>query len=418
MTMPTVCVVGLGKVGLPLAAFLASRGMRVTGADIDPERVATVNAGRSPLTFEPGLDALLSEAVAAGRLRATGDVAAAARGVEVVVIIVPVALDEREAPDFSSFDQAVGAVASGVDQGALVLVETTVPVGVTRTRVAERLRTAGKACAVAAAPERVSSGTVIRDLQRYPKIVGGIDEASGKRAEAFYEQALGVDVIRLASAEAAELTKIAEGVYRDLNIALVNELARYADAVGVDITEVIAAANSQPYAHLHQPGVGVGGHCIPVYPYFLPSGEGGLALPALGRRINDAMAAYGAERLEGLLGTLRGSTVVILGVSFRANVKEPYRSPAFALREEIARRGGRPLAHDPFLSGEELRALGFEPCEVPCPADAVVVQAWHDAYRELDLGAFQGLRAVLDGRNVLDRARIEAAGLKYAGIGR
>lgn len=418
MSSLAVCVIGLGKVGLPLAAFLASRGMRVTGADIDPVRVATVNAGRSPLVFESGLDELLREAVASGRLRATSDVAAAARGADAIVIIVPVALDECEEPDFSSLDRTVSAVASGADDGALVLVETTVPVGVTRTRVADRLRTAGKVCAVAAAPERVSSGTVIRDLQRYPKIVGGVDEASGERAEAFYREALGVDVIRLATAEAAELTKIAEGVYRDLNIALANELARYADAVGVDIAEVIAAANSQPYAHLHQPGVGVGGHCIPVYPRFLPSGEGGLALPALGRRINDGMAAYGVARLEGLLGTLRGSTVVILGVSFRANVKEPYRSPAFALRDEIARRGGRPLAHDPFFSAEELRGLGFEPCEVPCPADALVVQAWHDAYRDLDVLAFRGLRAVLDGRNALDRRRVEAAGLKYAGIGR
>jgi nucleotide sugar dehydrogenase len=415
---PAVCVIGLGKVGLPLAACLASRGMRVIGADIDPARVAAVNEGRSPLPFEPGLEEAMREGAATGRLRATEDVTAAVREASTVIVIVPVALDEREQPDFASFDRAAGAVAAAAQDGALVLVETTVPVGVTRSRMAERLREAGKRCAVAAAPERVSSGSVLRDLRRYPKVVGGVDAASGERAERFYRDALGVDVIRLASAEAAELTKIAEGVYRDLNIALVNELARYADGVGVDITEVIAAANSQPYAHLHEPGVGVGGHCIPVYPRFLPSGEGGLALPALGRRVNDSMAAYGVARLEALLGTLRGSTVVILGVSFRANLKEPYHSPAFALRDEIARRGGRPLAHDPFFTPQELHALGFEPCEVPCPADAVAVQAWHDAYRDLDFAAFRGLRAVLDGRNALDRRRFEAAGIRYAGIGR
>ncbi len=418
MTSGAVCVIGLGKVGLPLAALLASRGLRVVGVDIDPARVAAVNEGRSPFPFEAGLDALMREGAAAGRLRATCDAAEALAGAEVVIIIVPVALDEREQPEFASFDGAVGEVVSAGWDDALVLVETTVPVGATRSRVWERLRAAGKGCAVAAAPERVSSGTALRDLRRYPKIVGGVDEASGRRAEEFYREALGVEVIRLASAEAAELTKIAEGVYRDLNIALVNELARYADAVGVDISEVIVAANSQPYSHLHQPGVGVGGHCIPVYPWFLPSGEGGLALPTMGRRINDAMAAYGVERLEALLGSLRGATVVILGVSFRANVKEAYRSPAFALRDEIARRGGRPLAHDPYFTPDELRALGFEPCAVPCPADAVVVQAWHDAYRDLDFAAFAGLRAVLDGRNALDRSRIEAAGLRYAGIGR
>lgn len=418
MTPPAVCVMGLGKVGLPLAALMASRGLRVTGVDVDPARVAAVNEGRSPFPFETGLDDLLGEGVASGRLRATVDAAQAVAEAEVVIVIVPVALDEHERPEFASFDRAVEALVSGARDDALVLVETTVPVGVTRSRVWERLRAAGKRCAVAAAPERVSSGTVLRDLRRYPKIVGGVDEASGRRAEAFYREALDVDVICLVSAEAAELTKIAEGVYRDLNIALVNELARYADAIGVDLGEVITAANSQPYAHLHQPGVGVGGHCIPVYPRFLPAGEGGLTLPAIGRRINDAMAAYGVGRLEGLLGSLRGTTVAILGVSFRANVKEAYRSPAFALRDEIARRGGRPIAHDPYFTPDELRSLGFEPCDVPCAADAVVVQAWHDAYRHLDFTAFPGLRAVLDGRNALDRGPIEAAGLRYAGIGR
>lgn len=416
-----VCIVGLGKVGLPLAAFLASRGLRVIGADVDPERVASVNEGRSPFAFEPGLEELTRQGVAAGLLRAVSDTSAAAREAEVIVLIVPLTLDDAGRPDFTVLDQTVGALAASAPDGALVLVETTVPVGTTRSRVAGRLRAAGRRCDVASAPERVSSGTVLRDLRRYPKIVGGVDPPSGERAEAFYRQALGADVLRLASAEAAELTKIAEGVYRDLNIALANELARYADAVGVDIAEVIGAANSQPYAHLHQPGLGVGGHCIPVYPRFLPAGEGGLALPALGRQINDGMAAYGVERLEALLGgpgALRGTAVVILGVSFRADVREPYHSPAFALRDELARRGARPLAHDPFFTADELRRLGFEPCDVPCAADAVVVQAWHEPYRDLDLAAFPGIRAVLDGRNVLDRTRVEAAGIRYAGIGR
>ncbi len=414
--MSRILVVGLGKVGLPLAAFLASRGYDVEGADTDLGRAAMVNAGRSPFPFEPGLDDLIRDGVAAGRLRATGDTAAAAARADVMIIVVPVALDASGRPDFSNLDSAVEAVAEGVRDGGLVVVETTVPVGTTRERVAARVRKAGRSVLVAAAPERVSSGTLIRDLRRYPKIVGGVDAASGEQAAAFYREALGVEVKLLSSAEAAELTKIAEGVYRDLNIALANELARYADARRIDFTEVVEAANSQPYSHIHQPGLGVGGHCIPVYPHFLSADE--LKLPALGRRINDAMAAYGAERLEKIMGSLAGATVVILGVTFRGNVKETHLSPAFRLRDELARRGARVVAHDPLHSDDELRALGFQPCAVPCAAAAVVVQAWHDAYVGLDLTAFAGLRAVLDGRNAFDRRRVEAAGILYAGIGR
>lgn len=411
-----VCVVGLGKIGLPLAAQYASRGLSVIGCDIDAARVAQINTGGCPIAGEEGLEDALAVAVRDKRLRATTDTAGAVGESDVVVLIVPVGLTPDRRPDFTHLDGAVESMRAGLRPGTLVVVESTVPVGTTRGRVGAKL---GSDILLAASPERVSSGRIFRDLRSYPKVIGPIDDASWHRAEAFYSAALEAPcLLRVRDPETAEFAKLAEGIYRDVNIALADELARYADASGVDATEAFAAANSQPYSHLHQPGVGVGGHCLPVYPHFLPD-DSGLRLPSAAREINDAMAAYGVEKLERALGTLQHTTALILGLAYRPNVKEAAHSSAFALVEALRARGARPLVHDPWFSDEELRALGLEPPETfPAPVDALIVQALHDAYRDLDFAAFAGCRAVLDGRNALDPALVERAGLRYLGIGR
>jgi nucleotide sugar dehydrogenase len=419
-----VCVVGLGKVGLPLAVQYASRGLSVIGCDLDAAKVEQINAGGCPLVGEDGLEESLQAALREGRLRATVDTAAAVAESEVVVIIVPVGLTDERRPDFSHLDAAVEAVGAGLRPGTLVVVESTVPVGTTRGRVGAALtaggRRLGRDVLLAASPERVSVGRIFQDLRTYPKIIGALDDASWARAEAFYRAALEAPcLLRVREPETAEFAKLAEGVYRDVNIALADELARYADSLGIDVTEAIAAANSQPYAHLHQPGVGVGGHCLPAYPYFL-SPEASLRLPAAARTINDAMARYGVEKLERALGSLRGARVLILGLAYRPNVKEAAHSSALLLAEALRERGARPLVHDPWFSDDEVRALGLEPPDSfpPPHVDALIVQALHDAYRDLDLRSFAGCRAVLDGRNALDRSAVERAGMRYLGIGR
>jgi nucleotide sugar dehydrogenase len=413
--------VGLGKIGIPLAVQFASKGAAVVGYDINPARVDEINSKRDPLRGEPGMDAI-ADLVSSGKLRATVDARDAVASADAVVLIVPVDIDEAHAPDFSALDAGVDAIAPHLKRDALVIVETTVPVGTTRQRVVGRISSvtgmrAGNDFALAFSPERVSSGRVLRDLATYPKIVGGIDERSTERAVAFYRAMLDADVTSVRDAETAEFSKLIETTYRDVNIALANEFARLADALGVDARQAIDAANSQPYSHIHDPGVGVGGHCIPVYPYFLV-GEG-TALIEAARRINDGMAAYGAQRLADALGTLAGATVVVLGLSYRANVKESRHSSAFGLVDALSSRGARVYLHDPLYSDDEIRAYGLAPAPSwPVACDALVVQAWHAEYSALDFGGFAGLRAVLDGRGVLDPQSIAGAGAAYVGIGR
>jgi nucleotide sugar dehydrogenase len=421
-----IAVVGLGHIGLPLAVQYAGRGHEVIGCDVDARIVDAINRGTSPHDDEPALVERVPALVADGRLRATTDDAEGARQAQVVVVIVPVVVDVAREIDFRPIDAATRDIARGLQPGALVVYETTLPVGTTRDRFGPMLEagsglTQDRDLFLAFSPERVLVGRVLLDLRRYPKIVGGTSEESTRRAVEFYRAVLdeGTEVRPVANAETAEMTKLAETTYRDVNIALANEYARYAAKRGIDVLEVIEAANSQPYSHIHAPGVGVGGHCIPVYPHFLFNAEPDLRLPPLARAINEEMGRWTVDLVRERLGPLTGVAVLVLGVAYRADVREDAFSSAFRLRDELREAGATVFGHDPYFDADHLRGLGFEPYDLraPVPVRAAIVQAAHQAYRGLDLATIPGLELLVDGRNALDPAAVTAAGVAYAGIG-
>jgi nucleotide sugar dehydrogenase len=237
----------------------------------------------------------------------------------------------------------------------------------------------------------------------YPKLVGGVGPASGDRATAFYASVLDAEIVRMSSAEAAEFSKLADTTYRDVNIALANEFARYASRVGVDIGEVIAAANSQPYSHIHQPGIGVGGHCIPVYPHFLLSRAPEMELVELSRRVNDGQVGLAVRAIQEQLGGLEGVRVLVLGLTYRDGVKELAYSRALPLIEQLRLRGAVVAASDPLLSEAEIAELGAAPYRwgEPSDAQAIVTQTADPIWRTLDVRSFPDLELVFDGRNSL-----------------
>jgi len=416
-------VVALGKIGLPLAAQMARAGHEVVGCDVAPGVIDAVNAGRSPFPGEAGLDDVLTEVVRDGRLRAQADTTAAvAARPDLVVAVPPLVVDERATPDWRILDRVVADIGAGLRAGTTVSIETTLPVGTTRERIAPALAAASGLVAerdfhAVFSPERVFSGRVFRDLATYPKLVGGLSATGEARGAELYGAFLDAEIRPMGSAEAAELTKLAETTYRDVNIAFANQLATYADRLGVDIDRVIDAANSQPFSHIHRPGIAVGGHCIPVYPRFLLAGDPDAALPRAARAINEGMPAYAIRTLAGAAGDLRGARVLILGVAYRAGVKETAFSGAFAARAELEALGAQPLAADPLYDAGELRALGFTPWDGE-PVDAVVVQTDHPQYRELGPADLPGARSILDGRSILDAERFTAAGVRVLRIGR
>ncbi|HEY4669923.1 MAG TPA: nucleotide sugar dehydrogenase [Tepidiformaceae bacterium] len=416
-----VAVIGIGRIGLPVAAKIASLGHQVFGCDINAERVAMVNRGENPIPDEAGLSALLKEVISSGKLTATTETRTAVAKCDAVLFAVAVDVDDQGLADLRNLLAATDEVARGLQPGTLCIFDTTLPVGTTRRVLAPRLEAGGLRLGedlfVAFSPERLLMGRVIEDLAKYPKVVGGLDPESGRRAAAFFAEVLGGEVMELASAEAAELGKLSEGVYRDLNIALANELAQVADVHGVDINEVIRAANSQPYCHIHVPGTGVGGHCIPVYPRFLMQDDGPSSLAALGRRVNDSMPGYAARRVAGLLGGLDGKRVLILGLTFRPDVAVTPHTNSVDLLREFQALGAEVLGHDALLSETGVRELGFDPAPEPLSGfDVAVLHANHRAYAELDWKTVAPL--LVDARNALDREKVEAMGVRYLGIGR
>jgi len=423
----TVAVIGLGKIGLPLAAQFASQGWSVIGCDVLPDVVEAVNAGRSHVHEEAGLEDAVAQAVATGSLSATLDTAGAVKSSSVVVLIVPLLTDSQHNIDFRNLELAARDVGRGLGQGTLVICETTVPVGTTRNRLAPILEEASGLRAgvdffVAFSPERLYSGRIFADLRRYPKIVGGLEPEGTQRAVDFYKSVLDADVRAVKNAETAEFAKLAETTYRDVNIALANELALYGAARDVDVAEAFTAANSQPFSHLHRPSIGVGGHCIPVYPHFLlaDATDGELELPRAGRAVNDHMVDVAITSLEKVLGTLRDRRILVLGASYREDVKELAFSTAIPLVQRLREKGADVDLYDPLYRPEELQSLGANVIDVGSnshlDADAVVVQALHTSMRDLDWSRLRGVKAVFDGRGALDRSVTDRLGAVYLAV--
>ncbi|HEX7544346.1 MAG TPA: nucleotide sugar dehydrogenase [Candidatus Limnocylindrales bacterium] len=416
-------VVGAGKMGLPLAVQFARHGWHVTAVDVNPDVVAAINAGRSQIAAEPGLAEGVAEVHAAGLLEATSDAAAAVHGADVAVLIVPVMLSEEHEPDYRYMDPAVDSISAGVHAGLTVIFETTLPIGVTRGRFTPRLEAASGLTAerdffVAFSPERLFSGAVFANLATYPKLVGGIGPESTRRAAAFYDSVLDAEIVAMSSAEAAEFSKLADTTYRDVNIALANEFARVADRAGVDVQEVIEAANSQPYSHIHQPGVGVGGHCIPVYPHLLLSGDPDLELVSTARRVNDAQVHRAIDALADALDGLDDAPVLVLGLTYRENVNELAYSQALPLIKGLADRGALVYGYDPLVSGDEITRRGARPYlwGEGAPFRAIVTQTGDALWRSIDFALFPELRVLLDGRNSVRAVDLPAT-VRYIGIG-
>lgn len=426
-----ITVVGLGKIGLPLAVQYARSGHQVLGADVSEQTVETVNAGVEPFPGEADLAEHLADAVRGGSLRATTDTADAVRQSEVVVVVVPLFVDEEARPDFGWMDSATDDIARGLQPGTLVSYETTLPVGTTRVRWKPRLEagsglTEGIDFHVVFSPERVLTGRVFADLRKYPKLVGGLSAEGAARAVEFYEAALQFDerpdlkrgngVWDLGSAEAAEMAKLAETTYRDVNIGLANQFGAFAARAGIDVYEVIEASNSQPYSHIHRPGIAVGGHCIPVYPRLYLWNDPDATVVRAAREANAGMPAYTVGLAVGAAGgDLTGRRVAVLGASYRGGVKETAFSGVFATVEALRAAGADVAVHDPLYSAEELAGYGWAAHALGDPADVVVVQADHDEYRELAATDFPGAQVVVDGRNVLDRERFE--GVRFLVVG-
>jgi len=412
----SVCVIGLGKLGLPLALNFASNGVRANGFDINSKLVSDLNSGNCDF-FELGLTDQLSRLTESKQFVAFDSLSRATSDVSHVVVVVPLDIDSAGYPDFTKIDSAISDLARCLKPGQTVIVETTVPVGTTRSRVGRVLeeRTgliAGQEFFLAFSPERVSSGSMKMGFAEYPKLVGGLTDTCTLKAKALYTAGFSfvqnpnlareVGVWDMESIEATEFAKLAETTYRDVNLALANTLALACLEKNIDYFGVIEACNSQPFSHLHKPGISVGGHCIPVYPHLYLSTNDGMGLVEAAREVNESvpekMVALAAKR-----GSAESnSTSLIIGLGYRSGVKESAHSGAYNLQEALEARGVNVELLDELFTADEVAAHGFKPKSGSSKFSSIFINSGSKQFVVDILKQCGGDALIIDGRRTLD----------------
>jgi UDP-N-acetyl-D-glucosamine dehydrogenase len=362
-------IVGLGYVGLPLAVAFAEAGHELTGLDVDPAKIEALNAGRSYVEDVPGsVLAALRE-----RLRATSDYADLA-ACEAVIVCVPTPLSGSREPDLTYLVDAATALSEVLRSGQLVVLESTTYPGTTRERLLPILErsglTAGSDFHLAFSPERIDPGRTDFTIRTTPKLVGGLTTACAERARQLYAQICD-QVIVLSTPEAAELAKLLENIFRSVNIALVNELAQLCDRLGIDVWEVVEAASSKPFGFMRfDPGPGMGGHCLPVDPFYLAfkarQHDFYPEFIELAGKVNQAQPAFCVERIERALNQagkpVKGSRILVLGASYKGGIGDTRESPALKIIGRLQDLGGNVSYHDPFVA--DLPSFGLSSVEL------------------------------------------------------
>ena len=410
-----VAVIGLGYVGLPTAALLASHGWNVCGVDVAQRVVETVNAGGVHIE-ERDLDKLVHDAITAHTLVASTEVPTAS----FYMIAVPTPLGEDNAPDISYVEAAARVIAPKILPGACVIVESTSPVGTTErvAAIISELRpdlvvprdgsSEEADIALAYCPERVLPGRIVNELVHNDRVIGGVTPACAERAAVLYTSFVKGDCL-YTTARVAETVKLVENSFRDVNIAFANELSMIADVIGVDVWDVIRLANRHPRVNILQPGPGVGGHCIAVDPWFLVAGAPQAArLVRTAREVNDHKAVHTEARIRALLDAAPQGKVALLGLAFKPDIDDFRQSPALEIAEALAHtHGNRILVVEPFTedmpaalaeSGAQLVTLDA----ALRTADIVVVLVDHTAFKHLGPDDLAG-KLVFDTRGMLRR---------------
>jgi len=416
MSVDSVCVVGLGYIGLPTASVLAANGLKVLGVDTNADAVSTINEGRIHI-HEPDLDVAVRDAVAHGNLVAFTEPQPA----DAFVLAVPTPMTPDHRPDLSYVESATRAVAPVLRPGNLVVVESTIPVGATEevcrwiaeerhdlavpTRGAD-LESAGEdRIFVAHCPERVLPGQIMKELVENDRVVGGVDEASTEAAVALYERFC-KGAILATDCRTAELCKLCENAYRDVNIAFANELSLVCERFDIDVWQLIGFANRHPRVNILKPGPGVGGHCIAIDPWFIVSSAPEQAkLMRQAREVNDGKPGVVVERVKREAARLEEPVIACLGLAFKADVDDLRESPEVAITARLAESGvGRIMAVEPYVSSlpAKLTVLGVAPAtleEALAEADILVLLVDHRHFREVDPRMYAD-KVVVDTRGI------------------
>lgn len=428
----SIAVVGLGRVGLPVAAIFANAGYRVIGADVRKEVVNIISSAKIR-SKEPGLNELAKKGIRNGMFHATTNITEAVREADIIMICVQTPLTKDKAPNLTFLEMACQSVASGLSKGKLVVIESTVPPGTTNDLVAEILgERSGLKCGedfwLAYSPERMASGRALQEFVENDRVVGGYDTKSAEIAAELFKTVTKGRIL-VADCKSVEVAKLAENTFRDVNIAFANELALICEHIGIDIAQVIVLANTHRRVNIHKPGCGVGGPCLTKDPYLLlhPVKREGFKslLIEPSRELNDLMPEHTVKLVLKALKKagkdVKNSKIVVLGVAYKGESNDSTNSPAEGIIRKMLGLGAEVIVYDPYCE-ESYGARKAKDVEGAAKeADCIMIATDHKVFKELELEKVRSLMnknpIIVDGRRVLKSNEAKECGFLYFGVG-
>jgi len=430
-----VCIVGIGRIGLPTALSFAQAGLQTIGADINEKLVDSINAGNFPLKDEPGYEDIFNSVRKNGNFSATTDINEAISKSNVILLSLPTPMDENNIPIYLALESVGKQLSQTLQSNSLVVVESTIEPGFIENVMIKRIEGdsglhVGKNFTIGVCPENANPGEILHDFTGLPRLVGGMDEQTTKIIALIYDFVFSVELVTMPDCKTANAVKLTTNVFRDINIAFVNELSLMFEKLGIDTLKVLDAAKRKYNFQIHYPGAGVGGPCLPINSYqFLNTAKrigSELNIVKYGRAINEKMPDHVVNlTLDGFKKcnkSIKDSTLLILGVSYKPDVKDIQLSPAEIIIKKLKALGAKIRIYDPYYKDNQVFGINVEHNiqDVLSEVDASIIVTAHKEFQEINPKIFTKMKTpiLIDSRGIIDISSANSAGLVFRGLGR
>ena len=430
-----VCVVGIGRIGLPTALSFAKAGLQTIGMDINKQLVDSLNQGSFPLKDEPGYEDIFNNVRKNGHFSATNDINKAVSGSDLILLSFPTPMSEKNIPNYSVLESVCKQLGDILQPNSLIVVESTIEPGFIENNLINILEGTnrlhvGKNFTIGVCPENANPGEILHDFTNLPRLVGGINQQSTKIITMIYDLVFSVELIIMPDCKTANAVKLTTNVFRDVNIGFVNELSLMFDKLGIDTLKVLDAAKRKYNFQIHYPGPGVGGPCLPINSYqFLNTAartNSKLSIIEQARKINEKMPEYVVNlTLDGFKISkkpIKDSSILILGISYKPDVKDIQLSPAEIIINKLKTLGAKIKIYDPYFKGSQVFGINVEQSinDILSKVDAAIIVTAHKEFQEIDPKIFSKMKTpiLIDSRGIIDTVSAKNAGLVFRGLGR
>ena len=430
-----VCVIGIGRIGLPTALSFAKSGLETIGVDINENLVETINLGKFPLKDEPGYDVIFDDVVKNKKFSVTTNISDAVPNSDLIILSLPTPMDENNIPDYSALRNVATKLAEILSPNSLVIVESTIEPGFVEDEMvsiisnSERLEIE-KNFFIGVCPENANPGEILHDFTNLPRLVGGINDNITKIIKKIYDFVFSVELIEMPNCKTANAVKLTTNVFRDVNIAFVSELSLVFEKLGIDTNKVLEAAKKKYNFQVHYPGAGVGGPCLPINSYQLLNTAkrlgSNLSIIESSRKINEKMPEHviklTADAIEECNKSMQNSSILILGISYKPNVKDIQLTPAKKIINKLQDLGAKIYIYDPYFKSEEVFGVRIEDNieSIIQNIDASIIVTAHDEFKKLEIPLFSKMRnpILIDTRGIVDPLSAKETKLIFRGLGR